>query len=408
MQSRHSPVNDVVSSLCNRLTVLLGQLATQSEPARWFAICLVASLPGLLALCVWVVPVWQEHQEQRRLLAELDLKARDGVGAAAQQSVSHVQRWQAMLRKFPLWQTEQGWLRALVDLAAGLEVTTHRLDPSGARRRDKSQIVDAVNLAPPERTSSVLLEQRGYVWHVSGRARDISRLLRQLTLGAVWIDELTIVARSSSKDSSNPHPVSASKKSRGTFPITLSAVLTFRQSGRVNSDGAPLTGPKATQAFAEAEPLPWPQPIDDRTVSNWLHRMAAPPRVSCQPSAPFKPPDPEVRRVFISQPLDAVRLAGVIERIDATGDRSLRAVFVDAQGALAVAAPNARVSAQEFLLLELNRRRAVLHSEEHGVAVLTLEPKLRPNASLGHQSIVGGGSTDALPTVVDKTLAIGS
>jgi hypothetical protein len=98
----------------------------------------------------------------------------------------------------------------------------------------------------------------------------------------------------------------------------------------------------------------------------------------------------------------------VIERIDATGDRSLRAVFVDAQGALAVAAPNARVSAQEFLLLELNRRRAVLHSEEHGVAVLTLEPKLRPDASLGHQSIVGGGSTDALPTVVDKTLANGS
>jgi hypothetical protein len=369
------------------LTLAAAKLAVLPWFMRGICLILLGSMPGFFALAYWVLPVYRQGESFAAQAAELaaQLESEAPLDDRPVVKVARPSRddesSQHALRRYPVWHSDQVWLRDLVDLAKHQGVSTQVLKHTGMSRKEDRLVASAVKSAWIENDIPGHLGQRGYEWRMTGSQVDVGRLLAGLASRALWIDALEIwptaadgTRRLKSKTHVNLPNTRAGAKTTAAQDVLVHAVLTFRQSAWIFQENKPLA----------AERLPayrFEQPYESPVVLPSFDTLFSTTNPSCVEATRQAAPLIESQQVFADQALEQIRLVGVIEKTKGGGHRVRRGIFRGPSGALVVAAHNAEVSANGLRVVNLSKSHGVLYSEELGPTVMMLEPTLMSRVS---------------------------
>lgn len=351
---------------------------------RILPMSVIALLPALLIIVVWVIPQCQRVLDVRQGTVALERELDELHPFRTPQSKRLKDAWQLVVAKFPLWHlqhAEHRWLAGLVDLGTEHQLRTVKLKSTGGRglpgitAEQNGSPVSATNLRVP------VLTQQSFIWQVEGEFVDVLMVLGVLTSVATQIDEFTVERLGDG---------TAAMDSEPSDLAGVRADLKFRLYVREPSEPTDRVGMTS-----------WPNPDAAKSaqLSRWrrvsaLLSNAGEHSANCQSSAQDSLGFVAAGSlgIFLEDDVQNITLVGVIDT-EAGSDRpKLRAVFRNGQGTFAIAALQTRLSAQDYRLVLLDRQRAVLQrprlKEHEAVTQESIVLNLRPALPVAGENVV--------------------
>ena len=395
------------------LTLAAAKVVVLPRFLRGICVILLSSMPGIFALAYWVLPAHRQGESFAAQAAELTAQLESTATPVDDKTVLTAARpsrddnsGHHVLRRYPVWRSDQAWFQDLVDLAKHQGVTTQELKHTGMRRKENRSVTSAIEAVQIENDISGYLGQRGYEWRMTGSQVDVSRLLSRLASRALWVDRLEIrpmaddlaqrpkgqILLNSPSTGTRSEPrtsteVRAELRTTAAQGVLVQAVLTFRQSIWVFEEDQSLVAEHLPAfRFEQWNDSPVELPSLSDLFSSTNH--------TCVAATPHTLASTESRRVFADEALEQIRLVGVIEKTKGESCRVRRGIFRGPSGELVVAAHNAEVSSSGLRLVSLSKSRGVLYSEKLGSTVMRLEPTLMSGASYGHGSVSAASDHD--------------